>query len=90
MSYSIITYKSKNVGNGPMREVKRERVATIEEARDEATAIVQDAMDSFSEDRDVLRRYGFLACEEAALDASEDGAMILLPNAYVIHISVAD
>jgi hypothetical protein len=60
--------------------------ATIEEARTQAVGHVQEAMDSFGEDREALRAYGFLTAEELALDMPEEGGTIRLANGTVIEV----
>lgn len=61
-------------------------VAALDEAREAASAFVQERMDSFGDDREALQRYGFTEAEDAALDLSEDGAQIKMSDGCVIEV----
>jgi hypothetical protein len=64
-------------------------VNSIEAAREEARRFVQDRIDAFSEDRDVLKRYGFLDAEDRALDLPEEGGKILMQDGWAISVQPA-
>ena len=79
MSYTVNIYNPKNLYSS-------HEVGGAQEARDQAAEFIADRMDAFGEDREALRQYGWLKVEAEALDMSDDGGTILLPDGWRIEI----
>jgi hypothetical protein len=71
----------------PTRPYSSHKVGGPQEARDEAAQIIADRMDAFGDDREALRQYGWYTAEATALDMSDDGGEILLPDGWKIVIT---
>lgn len=65
-------------------------VASIDAARDVAAAFVAQRMEAFGDDREALERYGFAAAELDALNMSEAGGKIKLPDNWIIIVVNTD
>ena len=61
-------------------------VDTLEEASIIAQNAVQTRMDAFSEDREVLKSYGFIEAENKALDMTDWGCKIVLEDGWTIEV----
>jgi hypothetical protein len=64
-------------------------VDNIEEARNEAQSFVEQRMQAFGEDREALKRYGYLKAEEQAIDMGERGDLIALSDGWSISVKPA-
>ena len=47
---------------------------------------MQDRIDAFGEDRDALKRYGFLDAEDQALNMPETGDLIVMQDGWAISV----
>jgi|tagenome__1003787_1003787.scaffolds.fasta_scaffold20030109_2 hypothetical protein len=79
MGYRIIIY------NGD-KAVDDTQAFDIEQARALARVAVEDRMEAFADDRDALKRYGFLDAEDQALSLDEDGGVIFLQDGWKIEV----
>jgi hypothetical protein len=79
MSYMIIVYNSDSA-------VDHKEVDTLEEAHSYAAETVQERMEAFSDDHEVLKRYGFIDAEDKALSMDEDGGVIFMQDGWKIEV----
>lgn len=79
MSYTItVWHKGKDEGS--------QIVGTLTQARTAAEVIVNDAADGFSEDREVLKQYGYEAALDWAMDVPEHGGECTLADGTTIEV----
>lgn len=71
----------------PTNPYSTHKVGGAQEARDEAAQVIADRMDAFGDDREALRQYGWFDAEAKALDMSDSGGVILLPDGWTIEVS---
>jgi len=98
MSYTITVSRSSWVpprmsggmhevgGHTRWKAVSQEEVGTIDAVQEWCHNYVQDRMDAFSEDREALERYGYLAAEDWALSVPEDGGTFTLADGMRIEV----
>lgn len=79
MSYTVDVF-------APKHPYSTRKVKELQEARDEAVTVVHDRMEAFGDDREALTQYGYYRAEAEALDMSEDGGVILLPDGWKIEV----
>ena len=79
MSYTItVSHKD--------REIESQVVGTLPQARTAAEEIVNEAADGFSDDRDVLKQYGYTAAQDWAIDLSDQGGECTLADGTNIEV----
>jgi len=71
----------------PQNLYSTHKVGGVQEARDEAAQVIADRMDAFGDDREALRQYGWFDAEAKALDMTEAGGVILLPDGWSIEVT---
>ena len=79
--YRITTYNSKG------KDVDQTEVDTLAMAQDYAINFVSDREDAFGEDREALKRYGYIDAEDQALAIGDDGGTVHLPDGWKIVIA---
>jgi hypothetical protein len=81
MSYMVVFYNPRS----PMPESSKE-CESIAEVRRVTAEFVDDRMAAFGDDREALRRYGFIEASEKALDMDVDGGSIHLQDGWKLEV----
>ena len=61
-------------------------VEGLQEARTAAEELINEAADGFSDDRDALKRYGYTAAQDWAMDVPEEGGECTLADGTTIEV----
>ena len=83
MTYSVDIFT-------PTHPYSAHKRPTLQAVRDDAVEVVHDRMEAFGEDHEALTQYGYFKAEAMALDMTEDGGTILIPDGWKIIITNND